>query len=109
MKKHIDVFQTGKHSFEELIEIAPIEPKSDIEMFKINFKEGLNRDYWWKLITKKITIEHMISLFEEKYSNDFKLIRVEDNWKVSTKKNVSISKELCDALWQVFEMEFLID
>lgn len=106
MKYEISKNQARECSFEKLINIVATEPKSDIELYKEQFYKTLS-EYWWKLVARKCSIERMIELFEEKYDDDFKIIRVKGGWKVSTINNFSITSELVDALFNIFKIEFI--
>lgn len=105
MKKNIVIGQAKKHEFNHLVEV--IFNKELASDYRREFEVTSNPKHWWKGVTEKITPELMINFLEKKYNDDFIMIRVKGSWKVSTKRNMVICKDLCDALWHVFEPEFL--
>jgi|GEM_PF-3882040 len=106
MKRNISIGQAREKVYSHLIEVI-FDDKRVISDFKEEFKISNNSDHWWNGLAKRITVERMVEILEDRFDDDFKMIRVKGGWKVSTNENMCITNELCDALWYVFCEEFL--
>ena len=96
MKRNISIGQARERVYSRLIEVI-----SDDK--RVISDSG----HWWNKLAKRVTVERMIEILEDRFDDDFKMIRVKGGWKVSTNENMCIANELCDALWYVLCEEFL--